>query len=133
MSTPFKTLFLIVSILILSPAMQAAPAGEKPAAETPPGTLKVVSEELGILITWTLPEGEIRAIELLRDTDSNPKGRTRVRAFRAETTTHYDTVPDKTVPYWYWLKVTRPDGTIVTVGPVSSTPPETAPEPSTKK
>ncbi len=110
---------LIALCLFILPGLHAAKPASAPAQIDPPGTLKAFVEPLGNLVSWTLPEGEIRAIELLRDTDSDPKGRVRVSAFRATTTTYFDDVPDKAAAYFYWLKVTRPDGTSVNIGPVS--------------
>lgn len=70
-------------------------------------------------IRWTLPEvpGGYRAIELMRNTQITPAGRARVAAVRATTTGYRDLLPDVLANYWYWLKLTAADGSVVNHGP----------------
>ncbi len=77
-----------------------------------------------VRLSWTLPESAdgYRAIEILRDSDPNPSGRGRVRAVRASVTQLEDTLPNSSADYWYWLKLTAPDGSVANFGPFEATP-----------
>jgi hypothetical protein len=75
------------------------------------------------MLTWTLPPGEFRQIEIYRNTNNGAPGRTRAAAVRSETVHYMDKVPDLTVTYWYWLKLTRKTGEVVNLGPVPTPSP----------
>jgi hypothetical protein len=99
-----------------------------PVVETPPPAPVVaepgmVATRSGGLVqlSWTLPASEsgFRAIEIMRNTQEQASGRSRVRAVRATVTTLEDVVPDAAANYWYWLKLTHADGTIENLGPYS--------------
>ena len=83
------------------------------------GTLEVARSGNEVILTWTLPQGEVRTIEVYRNITNETKGRGRVGAVRTELTVFNDKVPDAQT-YWYWLKLTRPDGTNVNLGPVAT-------------
>ena len=130
-------------VVVVTPALTApepvAPVAVTPAPVPPPAPVPVVvapppapvAAEPGIVATrsgavvhlsWTLPASEsgFRAIEIMRNNEERPTGRTRVRAVRATVTTLEDTVPDATANYWYWLKLTHVDGTIENLGPFAA-------------
>lgn len=92
------------------------------------GTLEVARSGNEVIITWTLPEGEVRTIEIYRNTQAEVKGRGRAGAVRTDVTTFHDKVPDEQT-YWYWIKLTRPNGVAVNLGPVP-TPSATVWQPS---
>jgi hypothetical protein len=83
------------------------------------GTLEVARSGNEVILTWTLPEGEARALEIYRNTHSDVKGRGRAGSIRADATVFHDKVPDDQT-YWYWVKITRPNGVIVNLGPVAT-------------
>ena len=83
------------------------------------GTLEVARSGDEVILTWTLPEGEVRTIEIYRNNGSDAKGRGRAGTVRTDVTVFHDKVPDGQT-YWYWLKLTRPNGVVVNVGPVST-------------
>jgi hypothetical protein len=83
------------------------------------GTLEVARSGNEVILTWTLPEGEARTLEIYRNTQSDVKGRGRAGSIRADVTVFHDKVPDDQT-YWYWVKITRPNGVIVNLGPVAT-------------
>lgn len=87
------------------------------------GALEVARSGSDVLITWTLPAGDFKQIEIYRNTNNGAPGRTRAAAVRNEPRTYMDKVPDLTVTYWYWLKLTRTTGQIVNIGPVPTPTP----------
>ncbi len=100
-----------------------APAAPGSANVAVTGSLEVARNENEVLLTWTLPEGDFRQIEIYRNSHQNTTGRGRVTAVRATTTLYHDVVPDLTVTYWYWVKLTRGDGSVVNIGPVPTPDP----------
>ncbi len=82
------------------------------------GSLEIARTGKEVLLTWTLPEGEIRMIEIMRHTSPQAPGRGRVAGVRPEPPIFADTVPDEQAIYWYWLKITRPNGLVLNIGPV---------------
>lgn len=83
------------------------------------GTLEVARNGNEVLLSWTLPEGEIRMIEIYRNKTEVATGRERVGTVRTDVHTWHDQVPDHET-YWYWLKLTRPNGVIVNLGAVAT-------------
>lgn len=90
-----------------------------PEAQTTP-TLDVARSGNEVMITWTLPALEIKQFEIMRNTTSDARGRGRVAALRTEPAIYLDKVPDETVTYWYWAKMTLASGQVINVGPVAT-------------
>jgi hypothetical protein len=110
-------LFVTASLCAQTTYVAPAKPGTPEAAVN--GTLEVARSGNEVILTWTLPEGEIRTLEIYRNTQSDVKGRGRAGAIRTDVTVFHDKVPDAQT-YWYWLKITRPDGVIVNLGPVAT-------------
>lgn len=83
------------------------------------GALEVARSGDDVLLTWTLPEGEVRTLELYRNTTEQAPGRTRIGSPRVDVRMWSDKVPDDQT-YWYWVKITRPNGIVVNIGPVAT-------------
>ncbi len=118
-------LLLLASALILPVAAQTAPSAPAPAtpppAQPPPKEafqLQVARNDREVILTWTLPKAEIKQFEIMRGIRPEAAGRGRVAAVRTEPAVYYDSVPDSTATYWYWLKITFNGGHIMNVGPV---------------
>lgn len=73
-----------------------------------------------ILLSWDLPELEIRLLELVRNDQREQKGRGRIATLRVRPGLYTDHVPDPAATYWYWLKITLADGSLVGLGPVET-------------
>jgi endoglucanase len=56
-------------------------------------------------LTWTV-SGTISNVQVYRDTDSNPSGRTRIATVSASTKSYTDATAAAGTPYWYWIKFT---------------------------
>lgn len=83
------------------------------------GVFEVARSGNEALLTWVLPEGEVRTIEIYRNNSNVAQGRGRVGASRVDATVFHDQLPDDQI-YWYWLKLTRPNGVIINIGPVAT-------------
>jgi hypothetical protein len=64
-----------------------------------------------------MPKMEVRLIEILRNNSPDPKGRGRVAGVRGDEKIIRDIVPDVRLRYWYWLKLTLPNNSILNYGP----------------
>ena len=119
-------LFALVCALALPVFAQttyvpSAPSGSR----TDAMQLNVARSENEVLVSWVLPNGgDIKRIEIYRNTSSDTKGRGRAATVRIEPAVFIDQVTDLNVTYWYWLKLTLANDQVVNVGPVA-TPPAT--------
>lgn len=103
------------------PATTAPAPTPAPAVPAPKKiTLEVARTGNEVLLTWTLPEGEVRMLEIMRNTTENAQGRGRVGTTRATVNVFSDTVPDASVTYWYWVKITRPTGEVINSNAVAT-------------
>jgi rhamnogalacturonan endolyase len=94
-----------------SNAAQATPQGSTP----PPPPKEVVLTATGgdrfVDLSWTVENIEdIRALEVFRDTDSNPSGRVRIESLRTDARAYTDNSVENNVTYWYWIKITDATG-----------------------
>lgn len=71
-------------------------------------------------LTWKIPGGDIRALEIFRNTSDNTKGRIRVASLRSSIDVLLDPLPDGQATYWYWVKIMWADGSHTNVGPVAT-------------
>lgn len=62
-----------------------------------------------ITLNWTV-NGTITGIEIYRDTDADPAGRTRVATLGAATRSYTATGLTNGTPYWFWVKYTHAGG-----------------------
>ncbi|WP_432468249.1 right-handed parallel beta-helix repeat-containing protein [Agarivorans sp. Z349TD_8] len=58
-----------------------------------------------IALNWTI-EGTVSNLQLYRDTDADPSGRTRIATLNTTTTSYSDNTIQLASPYYYWLKFT---------------------------
>ena len=65
--------------------------------------LTATGSSSNIQLNWTV-SGTITAIEVYRDTDSNPSGRTRLTSLAASARSYTDSTAVTGTPYWYWIK-----------------------------
>jgi hypothetical protein len=111
-----------------SPTAPSTPpvAPAKQVTVEPPAEAKLTLARNGadVVVSWSLPPGNYRSIQITRHTQSEPRGRTGVGSVGPSTTSYPDTLPDKTATYWYWIKVTQTDLSVFNVGPVISKPAE---------
>jgi endoglucanase len=62
-----------------------------------------------IQLNWTV-SGAVKSLEVYRDTDSNPTGRSRIAIVDKASTSYGDGSANTGTPYWYWIKFTTAAG-----------------------
>src|SRR5437868_15551557 len=56
-------------------------------------------------LNWTV-SGNVSRLEVYRDTDSDPNGRSRIAVPATSARTYADGSANTGTPYWYWVKFT---------------------------
>jgi hypothetical protein len=110
----------VTMLLAANSASPADNAKQSESALSSAPKLTLARNGSAVLVSWSLPPGGYRAIEITRNNQADPRGRISVGTVGPSDANLLDTVPDKTGSYWYWLKVTRSDLTVFNVGPVMS-------------
>ena len=64
-----------------------------------------------VALNWTV-NGSINGIEIYRDTDADPSGRTRIASLSASTRSYTATGLTNGTPYWFWVKYTTANGSL---------------------
>lgn len=109
--------------LAAAPAPSAAAPASAPDPANDAPKLAVARNGADVLLNWQIPATlDIKLIELIRNTQRDAKGRTRVASVHARPGLYTDKVPDPSADYWYWLKITLKSGQVVGVGPVQAPP-----------
>ena len=109
MSSFTRTVFVLaafVAFSALSSVSQAQSCGSGGGATV---CLTATGTSSNIGLTWTV-SGTITAIEVYRDTDSNPTGRVRLASLAASARNYTDSTAVAGTPYWFWIKF-RASGT----------------------
>jgi len=91
-------LFLLT--LCVGPLAQAQSCGSGGGATV---CLTATGSADNVTLTWTV-SGTISSVQVYRDTDSNPSGRTRLAAVGSTTTRYVDSTAAAGTTYWYWIK-----------------------------
>lgn len=127
MKTPCLALLIFSACLAWTNAQgqtppDSAPAQEKPAprfttSDTP---LNLQLIEGTVELSWTLPEGDIRKVDICSHVLSRIEGRRRVATVTKNDTTWSEALPDTKRNYWYSIKVTLADDTVINIGPAST-------------
>ncbi|WP_457421205.1 cellulase family glycosylhydrolase [Roseateles sp. P5_E7] len=60
-------------------------------------------------LSWTV-SGNVSRLEVYRDTDADPNGRSRIAVPGKSATSYADTSANTGTPYWYWVKFTTNGG-----------------------
>lgn len=116
MSLPrFMALFGVFVASLCAQTSYVVPAKPGTPEVATNGSLEIARTADEVLLNWTLPEGEVKSIEIYRNHVNEAKGRVRVGSVNPTAREFHDKVPDEQI-YWYWLKITRPNGVIVNVG-----------------
>lgn len=72
-----------------------------------------------VMVSWELPQGvAIKGVDIFRNTQPRPAGRTRLDFARPQPAVYIDKVPDPKAVYWYSIKVVFTDGRSFTVAAV---------------
>jgi len=96
------SMLLFLLALCVGPLAQAQSCGSGGGATV---CLTATGSADNVTLTWTV-SGTISSVQVYRDTDSNPSGRTRLAAVGSTTTTYADSTATAGTTYWYWIKFT---------------------------
>lgn len=119
----FLRILSLAVALSVSSFAQTHSAGTSPVSRRPQSSefqVNVARNDREVIITWILPQVDIKQFEIFRHTSSSANGRGRVASVRTQPPVYYDNVPESETKYWYWLKVTLADGFIMNIGPVAT-------------
>ncbi len=73
-------------------------------------------------LSWDYNNISTESVSVYRDTDSDPSGRTRIDVVSYSTTTYTDESVTNGTTYYYWIKATLSDGTIINSDAAEATP-----------
>lgn len=107
-----STMRTLLAGLILGAATLAAPAVQAQSCGSGGGaSVCLIANGLAdkVQLGWTA-SGTIRSLEVYRDTDSNPAGRSRIAVLPATATSFADATAATGRPYWYWVRFVTPAG-----------------------
>jgi xyloglucan-specific exo-beta-1,4-glucanase len=79
------------------------------ASQSPTMTLAAAAGNGKIALSWTVA-GDIKSIQVMRDTDADPAGRQRVAILNGKARSYTDTTVVNGRQYWYWIKYTDAAG-----------------------
>ena len=91
-----------------------------PGAGAASSTLDIARNGVDVSLAWKLPPGQIRQLQIYRNDRNDTAGRTTVATLSSPVEVYLERVPSKDTTYWYWLVITRADGKIDRLGPVST-------------
>ncbi len=75
-----------------------------------------------VTLSWVTENIDIRNIQIYRDTDSDPSGRTRIATPGADETSYTDSDVDNGTTYYYWVKIVNTDLETINSDAVAATP-----------
>jgi endo-1,4-beta-xylanase len=84
-------------------------------------TLGATGGDKRIDLSWTV-SGNLRGVQVMRDTDANPAGRQRVATLGGGVRSYADTAVENGRQYWYWIKYTDTAGASGNSNAGSATP-----------
>src|SRR5687768_9381958 len=102
----------LLSTLLLVLGASAAPLAQAQSCGSGGGTtvcLTANGTANNVQLGWTV-SGTVKALEIYRDTDPDPNGRSRIAIPAASATSYADATAADGTPYWYWVKFTTNAG-----------------------
>ncbi|MDO8345576.1 MAG: glycoside hydrolase family 5 protein [Cellvibrio sp.] len=98
----FFSSILVLLTFCMSPFSNAQSCGSGGGATV---CLVATGTSSNIGLSWTV-SGTISNVQIYRDTDSNPNGRSRIATVSASTRSYTDAAAVAGTQYWYWIKFT---------------------------
>lgn len=102
----------LLSTVLFLLAFGAGPAAQAQSCGSGGGAtvcLTATGTSDNIKLSWTV-SGAVTGVQVYRDTDNTPTGRSRLAILSTSTTTYSDTTPVQGTSYWYWIKFTTSGG-----------------------
>jgi pectate lyase len=90
-------------------------------SQAPTVNLNVTGGDGKVNITWDVT-GDITTVQVMRDTDSNPRGRGRLAILGGEARSYTDEDVVNGTQYWYWIKYTYGDRVVGNSAAGTATP-----------
>ncbi len=87
-------------------------------------TASATPDDGSVTLNWSTENIDIRNIQIYRDTDSDPSGRTRIATPGADDTSYTDSDVENDTTYYYWVKITDTDLNTYNSEVVGATPSE---------
>lgn len=103
---------LLLSTLLLALGASASPAALAQNCGSGGGAtvcLTANGTAGNVQLNWTV-SGAVKSLEIYRDTDADPNGRSRIAVVDKAATSYGDTTANTGTPYWYWVKFTTAAG-----------------------
>jgi aryl-phospho-beta-D-glucosidase BglC (GH1 family) len=98
--------FLLLAALSAAPLAQAQNCGSGGGATV---CLAANGTANDVQLNWTVT-GAVKSLEIYRDTDANPTGRSRIAVVDKAATSYGDATANTGTPYWYWVRFTTAAG-----------------------
>ncbi len=95
--------------------------GQVHAASSASVSLQASGGAASVELSWSV-DGTLRNIQLYRDTDSNPSGRSRIAILGGSARQYTDTSVSSGQAYWYWVKYIDTDNQVGNSNASSATP-----------
>lgn len=90
--------FILTSLFCVSSFAQSCGSGGGATV-----CLSATGTSAAINLSWTVT-GTISSVQVYRDTDSNPNGRSRIATVNSNARSYTDTTAQAGTQYWYWIK-----------------------------
>ncbi len=123
-----KGILFIIALVLFVCGLKASDKGISPAIlladDDATGTVSV-SATAGdgyVSLNWTTSDIDIRNIQIMRDTDSDPSGRTRIGTAGSDETSYTDSDVTNGTTYYYWVKIIDTDLNTYNSDAVEATP-----------
>lgn len=103
---------LLLSTLLLALGASASPAALAQNCGSGGGAtvcLTANGTAGNVQLNWTV-SGAVKSLEIYRDTDADPNGRSRIAVVDKAATSYGDAAANTGTPYWYWVKFTTAAG-----------------------
>ncbi|WP_457356597.1 cellulase family glycosylhydrolase [Roseateles sp. P5_D6] len=102
----------LLSTLLLALGVSGAPLAQAQSCGSGGGTtvcLTATGTTDNVQLGWTV-SGNVSRLEVYRDTDADPNGRSRIAAPGSSARSYTDSTAANGTPYWYWVKFTTNGG-----------------------
>lgn len=106
---------------VTSSVSSVASSSSSPAAGGASVNLAATAGNGSVALSWSV-SGSITALEVYRDTDSNPSGRVRIATLPTSARSYTATGLSNGTTYWFWVKYRLADGTWSNSNAPSATP-----------
>ncbi len=87
--------------------------------------VSATADDGSVTLDWITSNIDIQNVQIMRDIDSDPSGRTRIGVASSSATSYTDTDVDNETTYYYWVKIVDTDSNTYNSAVVGATPSDT--------